>query len=98
MTNQEMIAVIQAHAEGKPIQFLDKEYPAGGWQPAGVPCWDFDSYEYRVKPEPETIWIVTFSDGSKLAKNTEAEAIGVQSVYAEMGKLVPSRTKYVEAL
>lgn len=45
-----MISVIQAHKEGKKIQFKGK----GGkdWKDVVSPCWDFCLTDYRIKPEP----------------------------------------------
>ena len=49
MTHDEMIAVIQAHKEGKAIQ---TRMAGGKWQDINCPCWDFSQYGYRAKPEP----------------------------------------------
>lgn len=55
MTHDEMIAVIQAHKNGKRLQFRD----AGSgkeWETFAiandVPSWNFNKYEYQVKPKP----------------------------------------------
>lgn len=49
MTIDEMIAVLQAAKEGKKIQA--RRYGTIIW---GTPpeVWNFENYEYRVKPEP----------------------------------------------
>lgn len=51
MTDKEIIAVVQAHSEGKQIQFLDNHFK--DWLDCNDngPAWDFSSYDYRVKPE-----------------------------------------------
>ena len=50
MTDDEIIAVVQAHKVGKVIEW---SYKAGTrWQQALSPVWNFDSLDYRVKPEP----------------------------------------------
>ena len=54
MDHDEMIAVIQAHKEGKEIQFrcvddFDKTWT--GYSESS-PSWDFSEFEYRIKPEP----------------------------------------------
>ena len=51
MTHDEMIAVIQAHKEGKVIEWRDKEHPEDLWNAPGNPCWDFSTFDYRIKPE-----------------------------------------------
>jgi hypothetical protein len=59
MTHDEMIAVIQAHKDGKIIQ--------GRSQIEHKPAWcdrdkrflnfDFSLYDYRVKPEPMVVYV-----------------------------------------
>lgn len=54
MRHDEMIAVIQAHKEGKPIQF---RLPGSYWtdSPGHLehgPYFDFDQFQYRIKPDP----------------------------------------------
>ena len=59
MSPQEMIDVIQAHKDGKQIQFLYKtEKPSSDncWLDAKTPTWNFTSYNYRIKPKtPKTM-------------------------------------------
>lgn len=54
MTHDEMIAVIQAHKDGKSILFrvIDSN---GNWMESN-PSFDFSNYEYRIKPEPPKEW------------------------------------------
>lgn len=47
-----MIAVLQAAKEGKTIQFRIANDDKDRWKDAKCPNWDFSSYDYRVKPEP----------------------------------------------
>ena len=54
MTHDEMIAVIQAHKDGKTIQARNRDI--GVWDDVD-PIWRFDSCDYRVKPEPRE-WIL----------------------------------------
>ncbi len=52
MTHDEMIAVIQAHKEGKAVQIRFR--PEGKiWYDAPLPDWHFPAVDYRVKPEPK---------------------------------------------
>lgn len=47
-TIEEMIAVMQAYADGKEIEYSsDNEI----WSKAKNPFWDWDNYDYRIKPE-----------------------------------------------
>ena len=67
MTHDEMIAVIQAHRDGKAIQFCGYGM-AGAWDDVIHPDWDFANYEYRIKPEPQKPrewWIERMPDGEK---------------------------------
>lgn len=50
MTHDEMIAVIQAHKEGKTLQCRYKSNV--GWTLTRDPAWNFKVYDYRVAPTP----------------------------------------------
>jgi len=54
-TLQEKIAVMQAAAEGKKIEFRDLVYVA--WADCPNPKWNWGYFDYRVKPEPREFWI-----------------------------------------
>jgi len=61
MTHDEIIAVVQAHKEGKTIQAKTK---GGEFEWADIfanrPLWNFSSVDYRVKsepPKPREFWI-----------------------------------------
>jgi hypothetical protein len=62
MTHDEMIAVIQAHKEGKELQWQpSKDSEFNKWQECGVPVWDFRNCKYRVKPappKPHEFWLL----------------------------------------
>lgn len=49
-TTQEMIKVMQAYADGKKIQYSSKGVD---WTDVIEPSWDWESTNYRVKPEPK---------------------------------------------
>ncbi len=51
MTDDEIIAVVQAHKEGKPIQSRHMNDPYWMNNPTEFQ-WNFGVYEYRVAPEP----------------------------------------------
>ena len=51
MIDKEIIAIVQAHIEGKQIQYYnDNEHE---WRDCAnnKPCWEFSTTKYRVKPE-----------------------------------------------
>lgn len=60
------IKVMQAYVDGKEIQF--KERLKGEWQnfnPAScTPEWWWGSYDYRIKPTPVKLWVVTDAKGT----------------------------------
>jgi len=60
MTNDEMIKVLQAHKEGKTIE--TKRIGRGEWTEVS-PCWNFQEFEYRVKPVPRSVFINDYGDG-----------------------------------
>ena len=55
MTHDEMIAVIQAHKEGKQIECLAALGKNGDmvWTAIDDPSWSFNTSTYRVKAEPK---------------------------------------------
>lgn len=56
MTHDEMIEVIKAHKEGKKIQ--EKLNGASEWRDCSSRNFNFYAYNYRVKPEELTIYII----------------------------------------
>jgi hypothetical protein len=75
MTIDAMIAVLQAAAAKKVIQFRR----AGGdaWADhTTAPEWDFSNWEYRVKPEPREWWLAMFpGDVTVCTSLTSAEDV-----------------------
>ena len=77
MNTNEMIAVMQAHARGEAIEVSDKG--ADDWSEIKHPLWDWNSFEYRVKPKiVETLWYWEFKmfDGWHISQTrmTRAQA------------------------
>ncbi len=72
MTDDEIIAVVQAHKEGKAIQTRSHFHPLEGWQTCN-PIWDFYQNEYRVAPEPRKSreWHVHVIRGSSVFGDCE---------------------------
>jgi len=73
MTHDEMIAVLRAHKEGRAIQFRDAK-DAGRWFDAGNYRWDFHHFEYRIKPEPRTIWVNEYDGAAMFSYDSEYDA------------------------
>lgn len=65
MQIDKMIAVLQAHKEGKKLQCrFNDSAPSDEWSDSRAPSWQFDVMEYRVKPEPKEVWINYTSAGT----------------------------------
>lgn len=83
-TIQEQIALLQAVADGRTLQFDSKSYPTN-WKDAN-PDWhdgvkqgfqsiDVVSYNWRIKPEPKVLWVNEYSNHlSPGVHSTEAAA------------------------
>jgi len=61
MTHDEMIAVIQAHKDGKKIR--SREIGSSKWFSGGTPNFDFHRCEFEVEPEPRSLWVVRDEQG-----------------------------------
>lgn len=51
------IGVMQAFKEGKVIEYRNM---LGSWYSSTDPMWNWDKYDYRVKPEPKEDWLVEY--------------------------------------
>ena len=63
MTHDEMIAVIQHHKDGGKIEYIthgDKQWRELCFNP----LWNFATHDYRIKPEPRSLWVVRFQSGN----------------------------------
>lgn len=65
MTHDEMIEVIQAHKEGKQIQF-NHHRSGDSWGDTNPPLWNFELNNYRAKPEPREFYILLDKSGKVL--------------------------------
>ena len=64
MSHDEMIAVIQAHKDGRVIQCRDMRDIDDTWNEGEYFVWNFESFEYRIKPEPHSLWLVRYQSGN----------------------------------
>lgn len=66
MTHEEMIALIEAHRDGKTIQY--RLSPSSEWQDRHLKILDFyfSDAEYRIKPEPIVAWAIVDANGKTL--------------------------------
>jgi hypothetical protein len=65
MTHDEMIAVIQAHREGKKIQVRDRVNGEPWDDLQSNESFNFVGFEYRVRPEPREWVLVPFAKSSR---------------------------------
>lgn len=62
MTHDEMISVIQAHKEGKKVEFKHKTRH-NEWFKGNDLGWNFQEYNYRIAREPRKCWVKWLGDG-----------------------------------
>lgn len=78
MTDEEIIAVVQAKIEKKNIESRLLT-PASGeqykWRLNNAPVWNFADFEYRVAPEPFRKWLVVDKNGIVVAAYSEHEKL-----------------------
>lgn len=84
MTPDEMIAVIQAHKEGKQIQYFCEF--TNKWEDVNNPCWDFNSIIYQIKPEsPQPKYIpFTYEDAEQLIGKAVKDSKGLISLITDL--------------
>lgn len=63
MTYDEMIAMITAAKEGKTIQLKYKER-GNDWVDVKAPVFNFEGFHYRVKKEPQVVYMVVYNNGA----------------------------------
>lgn len=81
-TLKEKIAVMQAALDGEQIEFRSKSTDSPvGWIPVrerggDTLEWRWGLYEYRIKPEPLTVWVNIYESrlGTPYCSKEEAEA------------------------
>lgn len=78
-TTEEMIAVMQAYADGKEIELLNStgkwrtvSAPSWNWEEANKPMWNWVDFDYRIKKQPKEPEYVpfTFEDADFLIGKT----------------------------
>ena len=91
MNTDKMIEVMQAYVRGEAIETSDKG--ANDWSEIKCPLWDWNSFEYRVKPKGydlEWYWEFKMSDGWHISQTrmTKAQA---QAFVGESVEIAPLR-------
>lgn len=94
MTHDEMIAVIQAHKNGKRIQYQDIYGSNHAWRDViDEPCWSFAANNYRVKPEPREWWNCEYPGGDvkRFVAKRDAEEWKEKSCARDVMKIIHVR-------
>lgn len=53
-------SILEAYLDGKIVEYYNTSFEE--WRHATCPIWDFQSYDYRVKPEPLCVWVNVYRD------------------------------------
>jgi hypothetical protein len=69
MTDQEIINVVSAHSSGKTLEYRHIRAVTEDWRACPVPRWNFECFDYRVKPEPRAIWVNECDNPSAMYTN-----------------------------
>lgn len=62
MTVDQMIEVLQAHKNGKQIEYQNKN--SNSWIECTNPIWSFSQCNYRIKQEPRHFWVNIYPNQS----------------------------------
>jgi hypothetical protein len=94
---KEQLAVMQAFVDGKKVQVRTKS-PGNKWQELKVNCpsWQWDVVEYRIKPEPEVVYISKSKYGSFYAHTDYESAVAGAGMSATSYQYVGKKFVAVE--
>ena len=90
MTLAEKIAVMQAAVRGETIECAINGRE--DWELNLSPAWNWDQFDYRVKPQPKVIWVNEYEDGGDVLHPSEVSARTHAGLLA-----IRTAVKYVEA-
>ena len=88
-TIQEQIEVMIHFMNGKSIEAIARKFQHSNWVKAPFPCWDWDTYDYRIKEEKKTVtiekWLVFIEEDNEY-KILETSNINPynQSIYKQI--------------
>ena len=95
-TLNEMIAVMQAAAEGKDIECSGKYLKEKLWRKTSNPAWNWSSYDYRVKPQPREFTVAYREDtGQIVGLSTGKHFIEVNPDNVKLGMIKTMRVREV---
>lgn len=88
-----MIAILQAYKEGKALEVRIKPHLSAS-PPSWAPLyngarhgWDFARYDYRIKPEPRTIWVLFHKSRGYSASTDDKRSAAKWSESIESGNM-----------
>ena len=90
MKHDEMIAVIQAHKDGKKIQ-VGSILSNTQWQDVEIPSWDFRTCRYRVKPYPMELWAIIWPSGAMNYFDSLGQAVACANANIDTSRIVHLR-------
>lgn len=67
-TLAEKIAVMQAAERGEEIE--GRHLRSKSWMYIPTPAWDWDKYDYRVKPKTQKFWVLFDTNGRVMTSGT----------------------------
>lgn len=74
-------ALIRSFERGVPLQLRRKG--TAHWEDTGIPSWQWDWFEYRIKPEPEEFFITVYGNPRDAVREGEmGDDDSVGSVYS----------------
>ena len=88
--------VMLAYLEGMTIQAKSKAYSEEPWRDVANPLWNWTIVDFRVKPEPQVMYAVTY----QLPDGTIGELLSYNEGYVALptGATYIKTTKYTEVL
>ena len=74
-TVHEMIQIMQAYERGEQIEFI---YEGMEWRNASNPAWDWNHFDYRVKPKPKYVPFDTAEEFFEAQRKHGCELITIE--------------------
>ena len=76
----EKIKVMQAFEDGEFIEAA--RYGQDAWFKAAAPSWNWFDYDYRIKVEPRSVFLIDYPDAGLSATHFDSRELAVQYAYS----------------
>lgn len=86
------IAVMQAWVEGKKVEYRNRVHKTSVWRNEVDPAWDWDTYDYRIAPEPKVIWVNEYPGGLSTSWGSKDQA----EKMSDQSRAIRIAVRYVE--